>query len=70
MAYTPEVAVMARRMGFVDCPACGELTGGVHRKGVRLWEGRRDRALANDGTDPVSGVSLGDAQRHLAYLAA
>jgi len=52
---------------FKPCPACGrQQAGPIHRTSVRLWQGRADRAADNDGTDPLSGVTSDEAERHLA----
>jgi len=54
---------------FKPCAACGGLQAGpAHRKSLLLWTRRGERASANGGTDPVSGVTLDDAQRHLAAI--
>jgi hypothetical protein len=54
---------------YGPCPGC-ELrrAGSLHRGSARLWQGRAGRARENDGTDPVSDVTLDDAERHLAAI--
>jgi hypothetical protein len=52
----------------IPCPACDNPQAGpLHRTSARLWQGRADRAREN-GTDPVSGVTLAEAERHLAAI--
>ena len=54
---------------FIPCPACDRRQAGpLHRTSARLWQGRADRARRHEGTDPVSGVTLEDAERHLSKI--
>jgi hypothetical protein len=74
--YTPEErrAALARWKAYeaahyIPCPACdNQAAGPLHRTSVRLWRGRAERAQGNDGADPLSGVTLEDAERHLAAI--
>lgn len=60
--------LMAR---YVPCDACGnQQAGPLHRTSARLWQGRADRARRNGDVDPVSGLTLTEAERHLAVMAA
>jgi hypothetical protein len=55
---------------YVPCHSCGnQQAGPLHRTSEHLWRDRAERARANDGTDPVSGVSLAEAERHLDRIA-
>jgi hypothetical protein len=73
---TPEEAAqaLARSKAYfaanwIQCPACGSKQAGpLHRTSIRLWQGRAERARHNGGTDPVSHVTLEDAERHLAAI--
>lgn len=54
---------------WIPCPACSDQQAGpIHRTSARLWQGRADRARSHEGTDPLSGVTLDDATRHLAAI--
>jgi hypothetical protein len=54
---------------YKPCPACDrQQAGPVHRTNVKLWTIRADRARRHDGVDPVSGVTLADAEWHLAVI--
>jgi hypothetical protein len=54
---------------FPPCPYCGvQQAGPIHRKSEDLWRGRAGRARENEGIDPVSGVTLEDAECHLAGI--
>lgn len=54
---------------YTQCPACDNPQAGpLHRGSTRLWQGRAERARENGGTDPVSGVTLAEAERHLAAI--
>lgn len=55
---------------FVPCHSCdSQQAGPLHRTSEHLWRERAERARADDGTDPVSGVSLAEAERHLDRIA-
>ena len=65
-AERARASLMAR---FIPCPACEiQQAGPIHRTSAQLWQGRAERARRHEGTDPVSHVTLENADRHLAAI--